>query len=202
MGVVRQGWKNSLPILHSLRSVNELHVLVCHSTVILRTPEQVDGTEMGKHGQPLPEPGDDDLKPTFKSGQRLVRPGGVGYGDGYCPADEGPGHMPAGQCALDGSAGIQDPSTLPGTSEVPIEDNYNTFIRSDRITNPPPTSAPTLPTGRDTYDHIVLGNLRSTAANSSDNYDHVDTTPASSSDVYQMVDKSKKSARLRDDSKN
>ena len=150
-----------------------------------------------------PEPVDDDLKPTFKSGQRLIRPGGVGYGDDYCPAAQHPGDISPAQAARESNpdVGVQDPSTLPGTSEVPDEDNYNTLIRTDLTTNPPPTRAPSLPHGHDSYDHIVLGNQGTTAADTADAYDQVGSAAFPTGDVYRMVDVSKKK-KLNDDNVN
>ena len=149
---------------------------------------------------------DDDLRPTFKSGQRLIRPGGVGYGDGYVPGEEHPHHTEIHvsadiQADIRISMDAEDPSALPGTSEVPMVDNYNTFIRTDLIANPPPTRAPTFPPSRDTYDHIVLDNPGTNIANPSNTYDHVETPALPSGDVYRQVDIRKKT-RPRDDDKN
>ena len=125
-----------------------------------------------------PESDDEELRPTFRSGQRLVRPGGVGYGDNYVPADDdvppqcrvSPRQPPA-LSSEDTSTDVQDPSDPPGPPEVPVEDNYNTFICDDLVSNPPPTRAAAV----DDYRHDLIG------------------------DVYRRVDISTKTNRNGDD---
>ena len=120
-----------------------------------------------------PESDDEELRITFRSGQRLVRPGGVGYGDNYVPADDNvppqrrmSPRQPPAQGSEDTSTDVQDPHDPPGPPEVPVEDNYNTFIRDDLVSNPPRTRAPNPPTGHDNYDHIVLNDQRAALPNS------------------------------------
>ena len=171
-----------------------------------------------------PESDDEELRPTFRSGQHLVRPGGVGYGDNHVPADDDvppqrrmSPHQPPALSSEDTSTDVQDTSTdvqdprdPPGLPEVPVEDNYNTFIRDDLASNPPPTRAPNPPTGHDTYDHIVLNDQRAALPNPSYTYNRVDVRPMAyddyrhdlTSDVYRRVDISTKTNRNGDDDTN